>query len=85
MVVIAVAFSDFQGRVNDITSYIGDLDGDGEANEVPCLNDPNESLYYSSSNNHTVGVWLVGRDGAIAASGLWASDISTEDIEAVLP
>ncbi len=61
-------------------SDIGAL-GDSVGDVVPFLDDPNWDLYYSWSSE----IMLVAPGGEIIASGTYASDISAEDIESVLP
>ncbi len=50
-------------------------------NVVPIIDDGDMGLYYSASAE----IWLVAPGGEIVASGTYASDISAEDIESVLP
>ncbi len=62
------------------SSDIGAL-GDSIGDIVPILDDPDMGLYYSWSTE----IMLVAPGGEIIAAGEYASDISTEDIESVLP
>jgi hypothetical protein len=55
--------------------------GDSIDNIVPILDDPDMGLYYAWSSE----IMLVAPGGEIIASGTYASDISAEDIESVLP
>jgi hypothetical protein len=85
MVVIAAAVTDLDATADMFAQYAGDLDGDGEWDEVPVLDDADAGLYYASYSGGSVGVWLVAPGGELVASGYYASEIAAEDIEAVLP
>ncbi len=61
-------------------SDIGAL-GDSIGDVAPILDDPNMDLYYAWSAE----IMLVAPGGEIVAAGTYASDISGEDIESVLP
>jgi hypothetical protein len=68
-VVIAAATSDLGGLADSVD------------NVVPFLDDSDSGLYYASSSE----IMLVAPGGEIIAAGTYATDISAEDIESVLP